>query len=143
MYEPIFYSAKADIKGRRKYPNINGEVFFKETQLGVLITVKVSGLPTSTNNCKGRFFGFHIHDGTSCTGNAEDEFADSKSHYNPTNCPHPFHSGDLPPLIENNGFAYMNVLVNKFKVKEILGKVVIIHDLPDDFTTRAKWKFRN
>lgn len=143
MYEPIFYSAKADIKGGKKYPNINGEVFFKETQLGVLITVKVSGLPTSTNNCKGRFFGFHIHDGTSCTGNAEDEFADSKSHYNPTNCPHPFHSGDLPPLIENNGFAYMNVLVNKFKVKEILGKVVIIHDLPDDFTTRAKWKFRN
>lgn len=143
MYEPIFYNAKADIKGGKKYPNINGEVFFKETKLGILITVKINGLPTSNTNCKGRFFGFHIHEGISCSGNSEDEFANSKSHYNPTNCPHPFHSGDLPPLIENNGFAYMSFLVNKFTVKEIIGKVVIIHDLPDDFTTRAKWKFGN
>ena len=143
MYEPIFYNAKAEIKGGKKYPNISGEVFFKETKLGILITVKINGLPISNNSCKGKFFGFHIHEGTSCTGNNEDEFANSKSHYNPTSCPHPFHSGDLPPLIENNGFAYMSFLVNKFTVEEIIGKVVIIHDLPDDFTTRAKWKFRN
>ena len=44
--------------------------------------------------------------------------------------------GDLPPLIENNGYAYMNVLINKFKIKDILGKVIIIHDSPDDFTTQ-------
>lgn len=138
MYEPIFYNAKADIKGGKKYPNINGEVFFKETKLGILIILKINGLPTSNNSCKGRFFGFHIHEGSSCTGNSEDEFANSKSHYNPTSCPHPFHIGDLPPLIENNGFAYMSFLVNKFTIEEIIGKVVIIHDLPDDFTTRAK-----
>lgn len=143
MYEPIFYNAKADIKGGKNYPYINGEVFFKETKLGVLVTVKINRLPTSNTNCKGRFFGFHIHEGISCSGNSEDEFANSKSHYNPTNCPHPFHSGDLPPLIENNGFAYMSFLVNKFTVKEIIGKVVILHDLPDDFTTRTKWKFGN
>ena len=29
----------------------------------------------------------------------------------------------------------MCVLVNKFKIKDIIGKVVIIHDSPDDFTT--------
>ena len=73
----------------------------------------------------------------------EDEFSNAKSHLNPNNCPHPFHIGDLPPLIENNGFAYMSVLINKFKIKDILGKVIIIHDMPDDFTTRAKWKFWN
>lgn len=44
--------------------------------------------------------------------------------------------GDLPPLVENNGYAYMQVLINKFKIKDILGKVIIIHDSPDDFTTQ-------
>ena len=45
--------------------------------------------------------------------------------------------GDLPPLVENNGYAYMQVLINKFKIKDILGKVIIIHDSPDDFTTQS------
>ena len=49
-----------------------------------------------------------------------DEFANAKSHLNPTKCPHPFHMGDLPPLIENNGQAYMRVLINRFKIKDIM-----------------------
>ena len=84
----------------------------------------------------GRFFGFHIHEGTSCSGNLIDEFANAKSHLNTTDCPHPFHIGDLPPLFENNGYSYMSVLINKFKIEDIIGKVVIIHDLPDDFTSQ-------
>lgn len=143
MFANVFNNAKAKIKGGKNYPNINGTVTFKQTKEGILVTAKINGLPQSSDNCKGRFFGFHIHEGTSCTGNLNDEFAYSKSHLNPTNCPHPFHIGDLPPLIENNGYAYMNVLINKFKINNILGKVVIIHDLPDDFTTRTKWKFWN
>ncbi len=74
--------------------------------------------------------------GTSCTGNSSDEFADAKTHYNPQNCPHPYHAGDLPPLIENDGYSYMSVFINKFTVKDIIGKVVIIHEMPDDFTTQ-------
>ena len=74
--------------------------------------------------------------GTSCTGNKDDEFANSKAHYNPNKCPHPYHAGDLPPLLENNGTAYMSVLINKFKLKDIIGKVLIIHDMPDDFSTQ-------
>ena len=74
--------------------------------------------------------------GTSCTGNVDDEFANAKTHFNPTKCPHPFHLGDLPPLIENNGYAYMSVLINKFNIKDIIGKVLIIHDMPDDFTSQ-------
>ena len=38
-------------------------------------------------------------------------------------------------MIKNNGYAYMSVLINKFKIKDILGKVVIIHDSPDNFKT--------
>lgn len=136
MFSNFFRTAKADIKGGKSYPNIRGTVKFRETEKGVMVTAEISGLPQSKSNCKGRFFGFHIHEGTSCTGNMTDEFANAKTHLNPTNCPHPFHVGDLPPLIENNGYAYMNVLINKFKIKDILGKVIIIHDSPDDFTTQ-------
>lgn len=136
MFSNIFNNAKAFIQGGKNFPNIKGTVYFKETKKGVLITAEINGLPKAENKCTGRFFGFHIHEGTSCTGNSEDEFANAKSHYNPNNCNHPFHAGDLPPLIENNGYAYMSVLVNKFKIKDIIGKVIIIHDSPDDFTTQ-------
>ena len=144
MFATILKNAKAEIRGGSKYPKIKGTVNFKETKKGVLVTAKIEGLPNSKDKCKkGRFFGFHIHTGTSCTGNKEDEFANALSHYNPNNCQHPFHAGDLPPLLENDGVAYMSVLVNKFNINEIIGKVVIVHDMPDDFTTRSKWKFRN
>ncbi len=143
MFTNIFYNAKAIIKGGKKYPKINGIVTFKETKNGVLVTSQINGLPQSKDNCKVKFFGFHIHEGTSCTGNASDEFANAKSHLNSTNCPHPFHMGDLPPLIENNGYAYMSVLIDKFKINDIIGKVVIIHDMPDDFSTQPSRKFRN
>ena len=136
MYEPIFYNAKAKIIGGKLYPNINGEMFFKETKLGILITVMVNNLPTSKDKCRRKFFGLHIHEGISCSGNKNDEFSNAKSHYNPNNCKHPFHSGDLPPLLENNGFAYMCVLIDKFKISEIIDKVIIIHDMPDDFTSQ-------
>ena len=136
MFTNIFNIAKANIKGGKKYPKINGVVTFREVKNGVLVTAKVNGLPQSSDSCTGRFFGFHIHEGSSCSGTISDEFANAKTHLNPTNCPHPFHRGDLPPLIENNGYAHMTVLINKFKIKDILGKVVIIHDSPDDFTTQ-------
>lgn len=136
MFSNIFNIAKAHIKGGKKYPKIDGTVTFKETKDGTLVTAKINNLPQSKDNCTGRFFGFHIHEGTSCTGNLTDEFANAKSHLNTTNCPHPFHVGDLPPLIENNGYAYMIVLINKFKIKDIIGKVVIIHDMPDNFTSQ-------
>lgn len=134
----IFKSNEAysHIKGGKNYPNIDGYVYFKETTDGVLLTAKIHGLPTSPDKCKGRFFGFHIHEGPSCTGNKDDEFANVGMHYNPTDCPHPFHVGDLPPLLENDGYAYMSVLLNKFKIEDIIGKTIIIHDKPDDFTSQ-------
>ena len=131
MFTNIFNIAKANIKGGKKYPKINGAVTFREVKNGVLVTAKVNVLPQSSDSCTGRFFGFHIHEGSSCSGTISDEFANAKTHLNPTNCPHPFHMGDLPPLIENNGYAHMTVLINKFKIKD-----VIIHESPDDFTTQ-------
>ena len=82
------------------------------------------------------FLVFIYMNGSSCSGNSNDEFADAKNHYNPKNCPHPFHVGDLPPLIENNSYCYMSVFLNKFRVKDVIGKVIIIHDMPDDFASQ-------
>ena len=129
-------NAKAEIKGSSKYSSIRGLVLFKETNKGILVTANIEGLPKSQGRCKGNFFGFHIHTGTLCTGNKEDEFDDALTHYNPNDCIHPYHAGDLPQLLENDGNAYMSILVNKFKLSEIVGKVIIIHDKPDDFTTQ-------
>lgn len=74
--------------------------------------------------------------GISCSGTPDDEFLNAKIHYNPSNCPHPYHSGDLPPLLENNGYAYMSILLDKFDITDIIGRVIIIHDMPDDFNSQ-------
>jgi len=136
MLIPMLYKAKADIKGSSEYSSIKGDVYFSNYKNGVMVTVKLEGLPKDKDGKKGRFFGFHIHDGTSCTGNTEDEFKDANTHLNPNKLQHPFHIGDLPPIIECGGRAYMEVLVDKFKISDIIGKVIILHDMPDDFTTQ-------
>ena len=58
----FFYTAKANIKGGSKFPQINGTVTFKEAKNGVILTAKINGLPQSKDHCKGKFFGFHIHE---------------------------------------------------------------------------------
>ena len=42
----------------------------------------------------------------------------------------------MPPLFWNNGYAFQMFLTDRFTVKEIIGKTVIIHDNADDFTTQ-------
>ncbi len=127
--------ARAQIKGGERYPEIKGEVFFRSTPRGVLVTAQVEGLP-SGRGCKNPIFGFHIHEGGQCRGNAQDQFADVLTHYNPLDCHHPYHAGDMPPLFTADGFAYLSFLTSRFTVEEIIGKTVIIHGSPDDFTTQ-------
>ena len=62
MFSSILYDAKAHIKGGKKYTNIDGYVYFKNTKNGLLLTANIHGLPKAQNGCKGRFFGFHIHE---------------------------------------------------------------------------------
>ena len=130
-----FY-AFADIKGNNEYPDIMGTVVFKKKSNGVLITAEIFNLPYEVGICRNRFFGFHIHEGESCTGNTRDQFANAGMHFNPDKCPHPKHAGDLPPLLECNGYAYFSVLTNRFSINEIIGKTIIIHDKPDNFMTQ-------
>ena len=92
----------------------------------MLITAEIFGLPVDEKNCDGGIFAFHIHEGGECSGSGSDLFANAKGHYNPNNCPHPYHAGDLPPLIGNNGYAYMSVLSDRFTAREIIGRTVMI-----------------
>jgi Cu-Zn family superoxide dismutase len=78
----------------------------------------------------------HIHEGGKCSGNENDPFADAGTHFNPYNCAHPEHAGDLPPLFGNKGYAWSSVLTNRFTVSDVIGRTVIIHSRPDDFTTQ-------
>lgn len=128
-------TAAAEIRGSDEYPSIHGLVSFRQMKNGVLVTAEIYGLPENQSE-HGGVFGFHIHEGTSCSGNSDDPFADAKTHFNPGKRPHPYHAGDLPPLFGNNGFAYMSVFTNRFTVRDIIGKVIIIHSKPDDFTTQ-------
>lgn len=136
---PILYSrpqAVALISGSESYPELSGTVRFYQVKEGVIVCAQIRGLPHDALPCHSRVFGFHIHKGTDCAGDMDDPFAHAMSHYDPSGCQHPYHAGDLPPLFGNDGLALSMFLTNRFSVAEIIGKTVIIHDHPDDFTTQ-------
>ena len=128
--------AWARVRGSGQYPDLQGMVRFYQTPRGVLVSAEILGLPQPEGTCAAPVFAFHIHEGERCTGSREDPFADVRMHYNPYNCPHPYHAGDLPPLFGANGYAFSVFLTNRFTVEEIVGRTVIIHGSPDDFTTQ-------
>lgn len=123
-------SAFAEIRGDRDAPQLSGRVQFQQKANGVLVTATVRGLPKQN---RSGFFGFHIHQGTSCKG---EDFPETKGHLNPDRKPHPMHDGDLPPLLSNQGFAYMQVFTDRFTVGEIIGKTIVIHAEHDDFESQ-------
>ena len=128
--------ARAKINGSILYPDIQGDVWFYDTQYGVLVVADIEGLPSSEIKCKSNIFAMHIHEGGSCSGNAQDPFANTGMHYNPDNCRHPEHAGDLPPLFAAKGNAFLAVLTDRLTIDEIIGKTVIIHSNVDDFRSQ-------
>ena len=129
-------SARAELQGSEAYPQIRGTVLFRQTPYGTLVAAELDGLPQTMGGCASPIFGFHIHEGARCAGNAEDPFAQAGSHYNPRGCPHPYHAGDLPPIFGAGGYARSAFLTDRFTAEELPGKTVILHASPDDFTTQ-------
>ncbi len=129
-------AARAQIRGDANHPSLTGDVSFYPVGGGVLVLADIHGLPVAGADCPGRFFGFHIHEGSACTGTERDPFADAKGHFNPQNCPHPQHAGDLPPLYAGQGHAWSVFLADRFTVDDIIGRTVVIHSNPDDFTSQ-------
>lgn len=118
-------NAKAVMRGS----GIRGTVLFYQEKGAVLIEAKVYGLPW---NGAG-FYGFHIHEGGRCDG---ETFAMTGGHLDPLSVPHPSHAGDLPPLMYCSGYAYLAVRSDRFRVRDIVGRTVVIHEMPDDFRTQ-------
>lgn len=121
--------AVAWVRGDGKTTGLMGVVKFYQMRDGTLVTADVTGLPETETD----FFAFHIHEGCGCGGAA---FAGTGGHYNPGNTAHPNHAGDLPPLLAHNGRASMAVLTGRFRVRDVLGRTVVIHHDPDDFHTQ-------
>lgn len=129
-------TAIAHIHGDAAHRSLNGIVRFYQMRQGVIVEAEIYGLPTDLNPCAPNIFAMHIHEYGSCTGNAGDPFADTGSHFNPQGCPHPAHAGDLPPLFGMRGYAWGAVYTERFRVSQVLGRSVIVHAKPDDFTTQ-------
>ena len=132
-YDP---EATAKVSGSPHYPELTGTVLFYPFWKGTLVVALISGLPTPDAPCSDSFFGFHVHAGKECSGTPENPFANAGMHYNPENCPHPEHAGDLPPLISNGGLAFQTFYTERFRPGDIIGRTVIVHLNPDDFHTQ-------
>lgn len=130
MYIPFGKpEAMAKVSGGRNAPNLFGSVKFYQMINSVLVVADIGGLPDS----KTEVFGFHIHEGSNCQGEG---FPNTGSHYNPQKDRHPSHAGDLPPLFSCNGRAFLAVLTDRFQISKIVGKTIVIHSMPDDFTSQ-------
>jgi Cu-Zn family superoxide dismutase len=134
-------AAAAYMTGGPLRPQISGIVFFHDTLGGTLVTAQIAGLPDYQPGTDGKSpigpHGFHIHERGNCqAGDPDDPFQAAGAHWNPTNQPHGNHTGDFPVLFSNSGRAYMSFFTNKFRVSEIIGKSVIIHQNPDDYRSQ-------
>lgn len=121
--------AVACVRGGKDGPPLRGKVTFFQKKDGILVVASLEGLPRTDRG----FFGFHIHEGDACS---DDGFSSTGGHYNPSGRPHPCHAGDLPPLLACGGRAYLSVMTDRFSLADLIGRTVVIHDSPDDFTTQ-------
>lgn len=125
--------AQAWIRGNAQNPQLSGLVKFYATPYGgVIVEAEIFGLPNITQQHSTDFYGFHIHQYGNCTP----PFDNAGEHYSNTQAMHPDHTGDLVPLLGNQGYAWLAFYDKRFTVPEIIDKSVIIHDMPDDFRTQ-------
>lgn len=122
--------AIARIWGAPEVPGLRGTVRFLPRSGGTLVVARIQGLPESA----GGFFALHIHE----TGNCREEgFPNTGSHFDPERMPHPGHAGDLPPLLRRqDGSARLAVVTDRFTVRDVVGRSVVIHSGADDFRTQ-------
>lgn len=108
---------------------LQGTVKFYPIPGGSLVMAEVVGLPKNETG----FYGFHIHQGRDCGGA---EFSNTGGHFSPGRASHPKHWGDLPPLMSDNGRAFLAVKTCRFTPCDILGHTVVIHSGADDFSSQ-------
>ena len=107
---------------------IYGVVIFTQKEEHVSIHIELVGLKKNAKH------GFHIHE----TGDIRDGCKSCCAHYNPTNTIHggltgEGHAGDLGNLkTDEHGRCVMTIRSGRFKVDEIIGRSIIVHEDEDD-----------
>ena len=115
----------------------SGSVDFVQKGNKVLVTAKMSGLSPGAH-------GFHIHDKGDCSSG---DGMSAGGHFNPQGKPHAHptapdrHAGDMPMLQANaSGEAALSFELDVITIgggaTDIVGRAVIVHKDPDDFTTQ-------
>jgi Cu-Zn family superoxide dismutase len=133
--EPEPLTARATLKSAAG-SEVEGEVTFEQSKQGVRVHVKAKGLTPGQH-------GFHIHERGDCS---LPDFSSAGEHYAPKGHSHgppgpTSHTGDLGNIEANaDGEAEQSIvtqqLVSEQDLHAIVGKAVIIHAQPDDFTTQ-------
>ncbi|MGV2620198.1 superoxide dismutase family protein [Halobacillus sp. ACCC02827] len=142
MYRQTYASetAQASLLASPLAPDLKGAVQFYQMPYGVEVFVQVEGLPAfqaSKNGAQIGPHGFHIHEKGVCEiGDGKEPFASAGGHWNPDNEPHGNHAGDFPVLFSNEGRARMIFFTDRFRVEDVIGKAIIIHQGPDDYQSQ-------
>lgn len=125
--------AVAWVTGNRSYPGLSGLVKFYNTEYeGTLVEAEFFGLPNVSTPGATDFYAMHIHEHGDCTP----PFDKTGEHYSLTPEPHPMHSGDLLPLLGNQGYAWAAFYDKRIVTPELMGRSVIVHRMRDDFTSQ-------
>lgn len=108
--------------------SVKGYIKLKDTKLGLKISIDLT-------NIKEGYHGFHIHN----YGDLREGCKSLGSHYNPDNKTHGGlhskikHKGDLGNIYASkNNSVKTYFYVNDLKVKELLGRSIVIHEKKDD-----------
>lgn len=121
--------------------NAVGRIQFTDTAQGLQIQTQLKQLPSGPR-------GFHIHENPSCAPAEKDgkmvAALSAGGHFNPYQMPNhgtPLtgHLGDLPfLLVETDGTAQRTLIAPRLKVKDILGRAVMIHAGGDNYSDHPK-----
>lgn len=123
--------ARAFLRGDETHPQLTGEVLLAPYGRGTLLLARVVGL------FPAGFHGFHIHAVGSCATGGDVPFSSAGGHYDLHGVLHPWHGGDLPPLLSAaNGSALLSTYTDRFHPQDVIGRSVVIHSGPDDFSTQ-------
>lgn len=116
---------------------VRGLVMFHQMPGHVMVHARITGLKPGAEH------GFHVHETGSC---ASSDGSSAGGHFNPDGKPHgaqdaAHHAGDMPSLkADARGVADQKFMLTGPSVQagaaSVVGRAVIVHALPDDFTTQ-------
>lgn len=125
--------AVARLQGDGIFSKIWGDVYFYPVvNGGILVEAEVFNLPDSARLDAPAFYAFHVHEHGDCS----QRFTKTGEHYNPQGEKHPMHIGDLPPILSNDGYAWLAFYDSRLELYDIESRSLVIHRYPDDFTTQ-------